>query len=162
MTRFNHKCLSSDCWVFSKNKTGWLVCKLLLVLCVLSRITKGQGLKEEKSFMSGSNSKMQETVLEAGRWNMCECAHVCILSPIGNILQVIVLHAWKGNLLINSIWKPFRMIWNLATKKFVKINSIHLFLTNKISKWGIQKVNLQEYNSSASFRIHQNGKFYYP
>lgn len=40
---------------------------------------------------------MQETVLEAGQWNMCEYAHVCILSTIGNILQVIVLHAWKGN-----------------------------------------------------------------
>lgn len=88
---------------------------------------------------------------------------MCILSPIDNILQVIVLHAWKGTLLINSIWKTLRMICSLATKKFVKINSIHLFLTNKISIWGIQKnVDLQEYNPSASFRIHQKGKFYYP
>lgn len=51
--------------------------KLLLVLCVLSRITKGEGLKEEKSFMSGSNSKMLKTVLEVVS-ETCVNVHACV------------------------------------------------------------------------------------
>lgn len=49
--------------------------KLLLVLCVLSRITKGEGLKE--SFMSGSNSKMLKTVLEVVS-ETCVNVHACV------------------------------------------------------------------------------------
>lgn len=49
----------------------------MLVLCVLSRITKGEGPKEEKSFMSGSNSKMLKTVLEVVS-ETCVNVHTCV------------------------------------------------------------------------------------
>ena len=38
--------------------------KLLLVPCALSRIQEGKALREEKSFMSGSNPTTQKPELE--------------------------------------------------------------------------------------------------